>query len=86
MALVSFMVELNCPKHGFERFRIKVVKKFNMPPSTIKPRISSRPNPGEISCLVVGRDVSAIDAKKYLIDYLQKRGMWESILSVKLVK
>lgn len=57
-------IELRCPVHGFERFTIKVIRKFNMPSNEIKPRFRSKPKP-EISCLLVGRNVSERDIQNY---------------------
>lgn len=85
LKMVSLMVELKCPEHGFERFRIKIVKRFNMDSNMIMPKFRSRPRPGEISCLWVGRYVSDREIKKYLISYFHEKGLWERILHMKLV-
>lgn len=83
--MVSLMVELNCSEHGFERFRIKIVKRFNMDPNMIMPKFRSRPKPGEISCLWVGRYVGDREIKEYLIGYFHEKGLLERILYMKLV-
>lgn len=82
LILFSFSIEMNSPKYGFERFRIKVVQRYNMESDKIMPKIRSRPEPG-ISCLYVGRDVSQREVRDYLIEYFRKRGLWEHILSIK---
>jgi len=62
----SLWIEAKCNQHGFERFKIKIIKKFNMPSDEISPRFRSRPKPGELSCLLVGRDVSTQEIEKYI--------------------
>lgn len=83
--MVGLIVELNCSEHGMERFRIKIVKRFNIPADMMMPKFRSKPKPGGISCLWVGRNVSNREIEDYLIDYLHKRGLWESILRIKMV-
>lgn len=82
--MASLWVELKCPEHGLERFRIKIVKKFNMGRNTIMPEFRSRRKASGLSRLLVGRDVSDHKIEKYLIDYFRERGLWESILKMKL--
>lgn len=74
---------MRCPKHGLEHFRVKIVKRYNMPAEDIKPKIRSRPKPG-ISCLYVGRDVNKEKAEKYLINYFRRQGLWEDILRMRM--
>lgn len=80
--MVSLIVELSCPQHGFERFRIKVVKRFNMHANEIKPRFRSRPKAGGLRCVYVGRDVTEKEIRNYLIDHFRRRGLWERILTM----
>ena len=77
-------IEAKCNEHGFERFKVKIIKKFNMPSSEITPRFRSRPKPGELSCLLVGRDVSWQQIQNYMVDYFRERGLWESIIRMKM--
>lgn len=84
--MIGFWVEMKCPRHGLERFTIKVVKKYNIPADTIKPRIRSRPESGTLSCLVVGRDVDENRMRNYLIEYFRQRGIWESVTNFKLIR
>lgn len=83
--MVRMLVELNCPEHGLERFKIKVVKRLNMPANTIMPKYGRRPKPDALSCLWVGRSVSSEEIKEYLIDYLDKKGLWENIIRIKMI-
>jgi len=77
--LVSFSVEVRCPEHGFERFRVKIIKRFNIPSNEIMPKVRTRPKPGEISCLYVGRGVSHEKAENYLINYLRESNIREVV-------
>lgn len=82
--MVSFSVEVQCPQHGLERFRIKILKRVNIPSKKIMPKVRMRPKPGEISCLYVGRDISYEEAKKYLIGYFRESNIGE-IVRIKMV-
>lgn len=74
---------MKCPEHGLERFKIKVVKRFNMRAEMIQPKLRSRPKPGGLSCIYVGRNVSEREIRKYLIDYFRGKGVWERVLTMK---
>jgi len=76
----SIWVELNCPTHGLERFRIKVIKKYNLKSDLIVPRFRSRPKAG-LSSLLVGRNVSGKEIESYLNEYFQQKDM-----AIKIVK
>jgi len=79
------MIELRCPKHGLERFKIKIIRKFNIKADLIMPRFRSRPETSGLSSLLVGRDVSNMEIEKYLINYFREKGLFEAILKMKLV-
>jgi len=83
--LANLWVELKCPEHGLERFQIKIVKKFNLKSDTIMPRFRSRPTVGDLSCLLVGRDVGYEEIERYLASYFRKKGLIETILKMKFV-
>lgn len=70
--MISISIEVLCPQHGLERFRIKVFRKMNISSDAITPKIKMRPKPGEISCLYVGRNVSYEEAKNYLVNYIRE--------------
>lgn len=82
--MASLWVEMKCPEHGLERFKIKIVKRFNMQPDMITPKFRSRPTVGDLRCLLVGRNVSNREIKKYLADYFRQKGWMDSILTVRL--
>jgi len=83
--VASLLVEFNCPEHGLERFRIKIVKRFNMNPDTILPRFRTRPKAGEIKFLAIGRNVTNTDVEKYFTSYFREKGLWDQILRMRLV-
>lgn len=79
----SFLVEIRCPQHGLERFKIKVIKKYNVNPEVIAPKYRTRPK-YELSGLIVGRNVNNTEIKEYLIEYFKELGLIERVLSIKL--
>lgn len=83
--MASLLVELRCPEHGLERFNIKIVKRFNIKSDTIMPKFRTRPKAGELSRLLVGRNVSDKEIKDYLAHYFREKGLMEAILRMKLV-
>lgn len=83
--MTSFAVEMHCNKHGLERFKVKIVRKFNMPPNIIVPDLSRRPTVGEIKCIYVGRRVSNKEVEQYLVDYFRQKGMLEKIVNMRLI-
>jgi len=85
LKLGSLFVELKCPKHGLERFNIKVVRRFNMKNDTIKPKFRTRTNTDELSRLLVGKNVCDKEIKDYLTHYFREKGLMEAILKMKLV-
>jgi hypothetical protein len=84
LTLVSILIEVKCPQHGFERFRVKVITRFNIASNKIMVKERSRPRKGEISRLYIGRNVSYKEAKDYLINHFRERGMLEKIVRMKI--
>jgi NADPH-dependent 7-cyano-7-deazaguanine reductase QueF len=84
--MTSYAVEIICNKHGFERFRVKIVKRFNIPSNIIMPELSHRPSIGEIKCIYVGRGVNEAAVKEYLVSYFREKGMLERIVKMQLAK
>lgn len=74
-----------CPINGFERFRVKVITRVNIPQNTIIPKFRSHPKPDELSGLLVGRNVSEQEIRRYLIEYFRRKGMLERIVNIKLI-
>lgn len=82
--MFSVWIEMRCPKHGLERFRVKVIKRYNLPADVIQPKTRNRPKPGEISCLYTGRSVNEEQVKNYLVNYFRERNMLEAIVKMRL--
>jgi hypothetical protein len=80
----GMLVELTCPQHGLERFTIKVVKRFNIPPDEILPKFRTKPKP-DLSCILVGRNVDEKEVKVYLENYLHEKGLLEQVLSFRSI-
>jgi hypothetical protein len=81
--VTSLWVELRCPEHGLERFKIKVIKKYNVNPEIIVPKYRTRPK-RELSGIVVGRNVGNLELRDYLVRYFRDAGMMDKVLSIRL--
>lgn len=68
-----------------ERFRIKIVRKFNMKPDKILPRFRQRPTVADLSCLLVGRSVSNKEIENYLVEYFRRKGLMTAIVKTQLI-
>lgn len=75
----SIQVEVNCPKHGLERYIVKIITQFNIASQEILPKERTKPFPDEIRCLYVGRNVGVIQVTNYLTDYFRERGMLDYV-------
>ena len=80
---MSFLVELKCPEHGLERFKVKIIKKFNVNSKLIRPKYRTRPK-YELSGLVIGRNVDYNEARDYLVQYYRETGLIHKILGIRL--
>jgi len=67
-------VEYTCPRHGLERFRIKVSKLWNVGIKDIVPRYGEG-NGAFIKNLRVGSDVTEGEIEDYLHHYFYDRGL-----------
>jgi len=83
-AVEGLVVELSCPEHGLERFTVKVIRRFNISPGEIIPKFRTKPE-YDLSRIIVGREVDTKEVQKYLESYLREKGMWERVLSIRLV-
>lgn len=75
---------MKCPDHGLERFRVKVIKRFNIASNQIIPKFRVKPIKGELNLLYIGRSVSIKETENYLIDYFREKGMLEKIVRMKM--
>jgi len=81
--MTTLWIELACPEHGFERFKVKIIRKYNIKPDQITPKFRTRPK-YELSSLVVGRNVQYNQLTDYLIRYFNETGLIERVLSIRL--
>ena len=77
------MVEMSCPEHGFERFKIKVIKKYNVNKELIEPKFRTKPR-HELAGVIVGKDVNQYEVRRYLVEYFREAGMMDKILSMRM--
>jgi len=83
--MTSFLIEIKCPHHGVERFRIKLIRKYNIKSNAIIPKFRRKPT-NELSGLILGRNVKIKEAEEYLMRYFREVGITNSIISVKILK
>jgi hypothetical protein len=83
--LPSLVVETNCPQHGIERYKIKIIKKYNIKQEEIMPKFRTRPR-YELSGIVIGKNISYETAREYLLEYLNKSARLSEVMSIRLQK
>jgi hypothetical protein len=83
--MASLLIEINCPEHGAERYKIKIIKKHNINAEDIIPKFRTRPK-HELSAIIVGRNVSYDEARDYALRYLDEAALLNSILSIRLLR
>lgn len=81
--MASLWIEMKCPEHGLERFKIKVITKYNVNPEIITPKFRTRPK-YELSGIIVGRSVSHTEIRDYLVEYFKTSGIMDNVLSIRL--
>jgi hypothetical protein len=81
----GLLVEVNHPTYGLERYKIRVVRRFNVPNDTLQPVLQRRVASEQLSCVVVGRGVSEREIMEYITEHFKKTGMWERVLFMKMV-
>ena len=81
--MTNLYIELQCPKHGLERFAIKIIKKYNVSPKLIMPKFRTRPN-YELSSIIIGRQIDQLQVKDYLVEYFKEAGLLDRVVSIKL--
>lgn len=83
--MYRILLEVASPKHGFERYSIKILKKYNIPSKDITPRFSKL-KPNEINRLYVGRNVTKKEIERFFDNYFSRIGMREMILKMKITQ
>jgi len=80
----AVFVEMICPNHGLERFKIKVIRKYNIKRKEIIFKFRSKPT-REISCVIIGREVNEREVRNQVQEYFRQRGLWEHIIFFKII-
>lgn len=81
--MANIFIEFHCPEHGLERFKVKIIKKYNINPRVIQPKFRTRPK-YELSGIIIGRNVKYNEIRDYLIHYFRQTGEIERIISIRL--
>jgi hypothetical protein len=81
----SFLIESICPNHGMERYRIKIIKKYNIDSEKIALQFRTRPR-YEVRSVVIGRNVGYEKARDYLMQHLGELAIANGFLSIRLQK
>jgi hypothetical protein len=74
---------MTCPEHGLERFKIKVIKKYNVSKELIEPKFRTKPR-HELAGVIVGKDVGNNEVRDYLVKYFREAGMIDKVLSMRI--
>ena len=82
---MMFIIEMECPKHGLERFKVKVIRKYNVKSELILPKIRKKPKQS-ISGIIIGRNVTHSEVQNYLFNYFRETGLINNVLSIKFQK
>lgn len=83
--MASLLVEINCPEHGMERYKVKIIKKYNISQQEIMPKFRTRPK-YELSGIVIGKNISYEAARDYLVHYMTESARLNMIMSIRLLK
>lgn len=81
--MASLLIEANCAEHGIERYKIKIIKKYNINQEKIMPKYRSRPT-RELSGIVIGKSVSYETARDYVLQYLNEYARLSTVMSVRI--
>lgn len=80
--MASILIEAICPEHGLERYKVKIVRKYNVETNSIFPRFRTRPR-HELGGIVIGRNVREKEIVNYLVNYYAQKGLMENITSMR---
>jgi hypothetical protein len=72
------------PKHGLERFTIKIKKTANIQSDKIKLVFRSRPE-YDLRYILVGRKVSESQIQECIVDYLRKKDLYDKLVNFKII-
>lgn len=66
-----------------ERYKIKIIKKYNIASENISLQFRTRPR-YEVSSVVIGRNVSYERAREYLLQHLNDLAISNGLMSIRL--
>lgn len=87
---MSVELNINCPTHGLERHKIKLIKRVNIASDEIIPkecREYGKPHGPEnrlVQTLYIGRNVGAEKVEDFVSSYLRDVGIAERIIYMKI--
>jgi len=82
--LKGLFLELICPKHGLERFTIKIKKGTNIKSNEIKLVFRSKPE-YDLSYILIGRKVNESQVQECIVDYLRKKDLYDKLVNFKFI-
>jgi hypothetical protein len=77
------MIEATSSKYGFERYKIKIIKKYNISPEQIMPDYRTRPR-HELRGVWIGKNISLETARDYVVQYLNESARENMVVSIRL--
>jgi hypothetical protein len=80
--LTAVVVELNCPEHGLERYKIKIIKKYNIERDNITLKFRTRPR-YELQGIVVGKNVQQEELTECLMQYFRDTGIMKNVRAIR---
>lgn len=63
------IIEIECPRHGIERKRLIIVRRFNVHPRDIILLFSEHKNIGEIKKITIGRNIKPDEVYSVITKY-----------------
>lgn len=81
--MASLIIETKCPELGIERYKIRIIKKYNISQQEIMPRFRTRPH-HELSGVVIGKNITFETARDYVMRYLNESARHSTVLTIRL--
>ncbi len=78
-------IKLNHPTFGYEKFKLKVKRTFNLPSDQIQADLRNHPKP-HVASIKVGRYVSEDEILEYVKGLYERRGLWRYIINRQKLK
>jgi len=81
--MASLIIEAKWPEHGIERYKIKIIKKYNIKPEKIMPKFRTRPHL-ELSGVVIGKNITFETARDYVLRYFNESAQQNTVMTIRL--